>query len=71
MKNYDYLSYDHHNGMSQWSIFYSEFSDTKVQQKETSSLISSTMIDPSAELSIFAKGNLLYSLRLNEKGETT
>lgn len=26
IKNYDYLSFDHKNGMSQWSIFYSEFS---------------------------------------------
>lgn len=29
MKNYDYLSFDHEKGMTQWSIFFSEFSQSK------------------------------------------
>eukprot|EP00347_Sterkiella_histriomuscorum_P021552 403333575 len=73
MKNYDYLSYDHQNGMTQWSIFYSEFSNDKTrmnqQTNKQSTELSSSFFNPQREQSIFANGNILYSITLNNQNQ--
>lgn len=76
MKNYDYLSFDHEKGMTQWSIFFSEFSQSKdvlndkVKQagSQSSSLVhhagpASDLIQDNIQ--IFVSGNTLYSLTID------
>lgn len=82
MKNYDYLSFDHEKGMTQWSIFFSEFSQSKdlLNDKskkgtsQSSSLVHHT--GPAGDLiqdnlQIFVSGNTLYSLTIDNKGNPT
>jgi hypothetical protein len=55
MKNYDYLSFDHEKGVTQWSIFFSEFSQSKdlINQKPKVGSQSSSLVHhagPASEL---------------------
>ena len=53
MKNYDYLSFDHEKGMTQWSIFFSEFSQSRDlinDQPKRGSQSSSLVQHPGSEI---------------------
>lgn len=71
LKNYKYLSYDHERGVTQWKIFYSEFTHQRDLPASKSSELVKNAVNESQilEKQLFVKGSIMYTMKLNEEGK--
>ncbi|TNV71006.1 hypothetical protein FGO68_gene10976 [Halteria grandinella] len=70
LKKYEYLSYDHLQGITQWRIFYSEFSHHNSAKPQSTTLMPSNNPDQQLESQqLFVRGNIIYSIAADDEAK--